>query len=72
MQMVESRLRMKKKSQKMTVEKYVDFIDSKKQFDLTIPNLNEVSLLLSESANYTCRYLSTVICLVWFQIVIHG
>lgn len=56
MQMVESRLRMKKKSQKMTVEKYVDFIDSKKQFDLTIPNLNEVSLLLSESANCTCRY----------------
>uniref|UniRef100_M1ADA5 DUF7787 domain-containing protein n=1 Tax=Solanum tuberosum TaxID=4113 RepID=M1ADA5_SOLTU len=41
MQMVESRFRMKKKSQKMTLEKYVDFIDSNKQFDLTIPNLNE-------------------------------
>ncbi|XP_049347134.1 uncharacterized protein LOC125811652 [Solanum verrucosum] len=42
MQMVESRFRMKKKSQKMTLEKYVDFIDSNKQFDLTIPNLNEI------------------------------
>ncbi|TMW94647.1 hypothetical protein EJD97_009971 [Solanum chilense] len=42
MQMVESRFRMKKKSQKMTLEKYVDFIDSKKQSDLTIPNLNEI------------------------------
>ncbi|XP_055801027.1 uncharacterized protein LOC129870317 [Solanum dulcamara] len=42
MEMVESRFRMMKKSQKMTLEKYLDYIDSNKQFDLTIANLNEI------------------------------
>lgn len=47
MEMVESRLRMMKKSQEMTLEKYLYFIDSNKKFDLTTANLNEVSLSFS-------------------------
>ncbi|MCE2055710.1 hypothetical protein HAX54_043264 [Datura stramonium] len=40
--MVESRFRMRKKSQKLTLENYIDFIDSNKQLDLTTANLNEI------------------------------
>ncbi|KAF3627111.1 hypothetical protein FXO38_28153 [Capsicum annuum] len=41
MDVVESRYRVMKKSQKMTLEKYLDFVGSNKQLDLTVANLND-------------------------------
>ncbi|KAK4374036.1 hypothetical protein RND71_004713 [Anisodus tanguticus] len=45
MEMVESRFKMRRKSQKITLENYLDFIDSNKQLDLTVHNLNEKVLV---------------------------
>ncbi|KAM3382694.1 hypothetical protein P3S68_008269 [Capsicum galapagoense] len=42
MDVVESRYRVMKKSQKMTLEKYLDFVGSNKQLDLTVANLNDI------------------------------
>ncbi|CAN4097040.1 unnamed protein product [Withania somnifera] len=40
--MVESRLRMKSKSQNLILEKYLDFVNSNKQLHLTVANLHQI------------------------------